>query len=229
MARLYTECRSDIAKSDKVTACGGSRPRCAPRTLKGCRCKATWSHTSDAGAVTTFENHRCGNPYDGGSYKWWHNDWCNIVPGSCAEGTFEGLPGTADDYLDGEWYDNCGTGEVDPDTGAPAALEQWTTSNMLDVTEGANVANSFRMMQVILLEVVSPLSSPSPPPALDKGVPSASPAHDSAPAAVHDNDQSSKTPQDGVSVTSGGVHGKTVFPIWKQALFAVFVVILPAL
>ena len=152
VARLVAECRAEISASAALSSCG--MPRCAPRTRKGCRCQETWSYTNKTGQKTTFTNHRCGNPFD---ESWWANDWCNIVPGSCTEGSAEGYPGDAADYFDnsqGSWYDNCGTRTVDTTTGTLRPLTSWTSSEVVDVHD-LDVEKSMAKTQVALQRIIN--------------------------------------------------------------------------
>ena len=80
------------------------------------------------------------------------------MPGSCDAGTFDGLPGSEDDFMDnGVWWDNCGTGRVDPSTGKPLSLELWTAQGIAEVDGGQPGAN------MSALEVVSREKIPSAP------------------------------------------------------------------
>jgi hypothetical protein len=197
VARLFTECRNEIAASN-AASCGSSTPRCGARTLQGCRCKAVWSHTSKAGVTTTFDGHACGNPYDGGSYEWHPNDWCEIVPGSCDVGTFDGQPGSEDDYVDGGvWWDNCGTGKVNPDTGNPISLEVWTAEDVANVTGAAG--SKMSTMQVVSREDVPALAPSSLP--IRNAAPSPSIAARPAPSSAAGQEDARDS--NGIAITSG--------------------------
>eukprot|EP00946_MAST-07B_sp_MAST-7B-sp1_P005337 g5337.t1 len=156
----------DITSSYKKSEPSGPGAPTLVKSSEGARMlRATWSHTSFSGITTTFHNHTCGNPYDGGSYEWHSNDWCEIVPGSCDAGTFDGLPGDEDVFLDGgAWWDNCGSGKVNENTGALIPLKSWTSDD-ITMLEGMDISNMTAMI-VVSRKAIPTTPAPVPKPTL---------------------------------------------------------------
>lgn len=103
-ARLLVDCVDAMLESNVSTLLSCNRPRCAPRTLHGCRCKWTWSYGDG-----TYTNARCGNPNTLlGTFE---SDWCPIVPGSCS--TVDGFAYIDEDDPDAPYWDECGSGFED--------------------------------------------------------------------------------------------------------------------
>jgi len=131
-ARTRIECNVEISKLIPDTCNGGKLPRCKPRTMQNCQCKEEWSYTNTDSTVFQFYNHSCGNPFLSPGYH--HNNWCDVVPGSCLN-TISGNPGAAGStyYYDStqsppSWWDNCGSGAADA-----------TTGKLLNAGEGTNM------------------------------------------------------------------------------------------
>ena len=117
----------DCADAYKNATGASTLPRCAPRTASGCQCKSPWTNVDADGLETTHAG--CANPFLGEGQGYHANDWCEIVDGSCD--TEDLTPGDADYYFidSGQyWWDDCGTGAADAETGEKVAVEElsWT-------------------------------------------------------------------------------------------------------
>ena len=71
-------------------------------------CRGSWAF---GGATLSG----CANPSLGDGYH--TNDWCNVVPDSCATPDL-----TSGLYDDGTWWDDCGSGVADASTGVAIAV-----------------------------------------------------------------------------------------------------------
>ena len=155
------------------TASGGlgfprSLPRCPMRTKNGCQCKLSWTFSTH-----TYTKHVCANP-DLGDGTFHHNDWCNIIRGSCdtEDGRVYDTETTGNPELvdDGNYWDDCGTNAVDSTTGkAKAGVEQseWTAAELeqiaADPASRSTGGNPWEAM--VDLGPASSASSASPAPA----------------------------------------------------------------
>ena len=152
------------------TASGGlgfprSLPRCPMRTKNGCQCKLSWTFSTHS-----YTKHVCANP-DLGDGSFHHNDWCNIIRGSCDTENGRvydtGTTGNPELVDDGNYWDDCGTNAVDSTTGkAKAGVEQsaWTAAELeqiaADPASRSTGGNPWEAMVDL-----GPASSASPAPA----------------------------------------------------------------
>ena len=170
------ECRSSVA--DILFSAQCEKPRCAPRTVHGCRCQNTWSFRNSDGSMFEYTKHACGNPYLGDSDGGYHyNNWCEIVPGSCTagesgsesgSGSADGNPGSRSAYFDStenSWWDDCSSGAVDHLTGKLLVPVSWTASEvaLVDVVGSAAAGGGGENVEV-LVEVSRKKDNSSPSP-----------------------------------------------------------------
>ena len=132
------------------------------------------------------------------------------MPGSCDAGTFDGLPGDEDVYLDGgAWWDNCGSGKVNENTGTLIPLKSWTSDD-ITMLEGMDISNMTAMI------VVSRKAIPTTPAPVPKPTPATSPSS---------NDQKELIADSSEMVTSGSSRMAHCHSMAAHSLLIMFAVV----
>ena len=209
------ECNAELKSSLMNSNC--NLPRCAARTIHGCRCQKDWSYTNGDDTLFTFANHKCGNPYLGDADGGYHyNSWCEVVPGSCTKGTFDGVPGENANYYDDNeqsWWDDCGV-SFNHLTGQTLVPEPWSLIDiaMVDDMGHAGFNTSGEMKRLVETSRVAVAPSPEE----DLG---------NAPSSSFDGNNNNKDEDDhsNTGVTSDGMRRQQVVLSWVLGWFLVVV------